>query len=95
MTDVDDDTGALLALVQNWETRTRPRLEKIKASVDAGEPIGDVELEFLEQINARTGRNEALFERNPEYKRLLAMAVQFYKEIIDRALENERNAQSK
>ena len=95
MTNADDDTGALMAIVQNWDTQTRPRLEKIKASVDSGGPIAEVDLEFLEQIHAQSGRNEALFDRNPEYKRLLAMAVRFYKEIIDRALENERNAQSK
>ena len=92
MTDVDSDTGTLLALVQNWDTHTRPRLEKIKASVDAGGQLTAVELAFLEQIGPRAGRIEPLLKRNPEYRRLFALAVSLYREITERALENERNA---
>ena len=95
MTDLNHDTGTLLAIVQNWDTHTRPRLEQIKKNVDAGEKLSDSELEFLEQIGAESGHNEALFERNPEYRRLIAMAVGFYKDIIERSLENEQKASGK
>jgi hypothetical protein len=91
MANTSHDAGALLALIQNWDLRTRPRLEKIKANVDAGELLTEGELEFLEQISGKAGHNEALFERNPEYKRLYAMAVGLYKEITERALQNERS----
>jgi len=67
-----------------------PRLLSIKRRLDNGEKLSDWNIVYLEKSFIEARRIEALLERNPEYRVLMARLLHLYREITERALENER-----
>ena len=54
--------------------------------------LSDREIDYLEQIFEDAQKNKALVERNPKWQKISAQVVSLYKEITEKALENEKNA---
>ena len=90
MTKNEQDTGLLAIILENFNHHTFARLSDIKDSVEAGGKLAESEIEFLEAMNERANRARALIDRNEGYHELFAKVVQLYKEIVDRAMENEK-----
>jgi len=84
------DAGVILALLQRFNTQRLPRLLTLKAQVDKGEVLNELDIEFLSQVFSDAKSSEPLLRRHPEYKDLVARANHLYKEIMDKALENEK-----
>lgn len=92
MTDGSQDAGLIQVLVERLSNQRLPRALDLKAKVDAGEKLSDFDLQFLEEVFADAHKIRPLIERHPEYQELAARMLHLYKEILDKASENEKNA---
>jgi hypothetical protein len=84
------DEAAILTLVERFEKQRLPRALDIKKRVDAGERLSDTDLSFLNEVFADSRHVRTLAARAPEWQELYTRAISLYKEIMDKALENER-----
>jgi hypothetical protein len=92
MTDTSQDAGVIQTLVERLSNQRLPRALDLKAKVEAGETLSNFDLQFLEEVFADAKHIGPLVERHPEYQELAARMVHLYKEIMDKAMENEKNA---
>lgn len=92
MTDGSQDAGLIQVLVERLSNQRLPRALDLKAKVDAGEKLSNFDLQFLEEVFADAQKIRPLIERHPEYQELAARMLHLYKEILDKATENEKNA---
>jgi len=90
MTDKSEDAGVIAVLVQRFESERLPRALDMKEKVDQGETLNDIDIAFLEQVLEDASKLGPLLERHDEYQKLVSQATQLYKEITDKALENEK-----
>lgn len=89
MNDESQDAGVLATIVERIEEQWLPRALDLKAKVDEGGPVDDMDIGFLEQVFADTGQLKPLLERHPEHQDLAARIMNLYLEITTRALANE------
>lgn len=92
MTDTSNDAGVIQVLVERFEKHRLPIVLELKEKVDSGEVLSDREIDYLEQILGDAQKNKALVERHPKWQKVSAQVVSLYKEITEKALENEKNA---
>jgi hypothetical protein len=92
MTDSSQDQGVIITLMERLNSQRLPRALDIKKKVDAGETLDEYDLHFLKEIFHDVETIRPLIERHPEYQQLTADIIRLYKEIIDKAMENEKKA---
>jgi len=90
VSDISKDEGAFVALVARGKKRLA-RAERIKERVDAGERLTPTDIDFLEEVFRTSNENAALVERHPEWHEIYGKTVRLYKELMDKALENEES----
>lgn len=83
------DAGVSQALLDRLNNQRLPRALEIKDKVDAGEPLGEYDLRFLEDVFADAQAIQPMVDRHPEYQKLVARVIHLYKEILDKAVANE------
>ena len=91
MNDSPQDAGLIAVLLERFEKQRLPRAQSIKEKVDRGELLDEYDFAFLEEVFADASRIKPLVDRHPEYQDLVARAMHLYKEITDRAMENEKS----
>ena len=89
MTDTSEDAGVIMALMERFNNQRLPRMLKLKKRVDQGDKLSDSDIAFLEEILKDSQHTAPLIEKHPEMQSMVSRAVSLYKEITDRALENE------
>jgi hypothetical protein len=92
MKDQSHDQGVIQVLVERLNTQRLPRALDLKKRVDAGEALGDNDLKFLEDVFRDAEAIKPLANRNQEYQQLFANVIHLYKEIMEKAVENEKKA---
>jgi hypothetical protein len=92
MAESSKDTGVTLALIERFETQRLPRALALKAQVDRGELLSDMDLAFLKQVFDDARHINTLVHKHPEWQPLVARAITLYREITDKALVNEKTA---
>jgi len=92
MSESSEDVGLITVLLQRLETQRLPRALALKEKVDRGELLDDFDLGFLEEVFADTSRIRPFLAQHPEYQDLAARMMHLYKEITEKALENEKAA---
>ncbi len=92
MTDNSEDTGVILALMKRFNEQRLPRMLELKKRVEQGGKLSDNDIAFLEEISKNASHAIPLIDRHPELETVATRAVSLYKEITDRALENEKNS---
>lgn len=85
-----NDTGVIQTLLDRLNNQRLPRARELKKKVDAGEPLDDFDLSFLEDVLKDAHSIQPLTDRHPEYQQIVASVTHLYKEIMDKALKNER-----
>ena len=90
MSESSDDAGVIAVLLERLEKQRIPRALKLKEKVDRGEPLDDFDITFLKEIIGDITKTKPLLERHPEYHTLVSRMLDLYKEISERALENEK-----
>lgn len=86
------DAGLITTLLERLEKQRLPRLLALKERVDGGEPLDELQLEFMGQAIADAQDILPIIDRHPEYQQLTTQVVTLYKEISDKALQLEKNA---
>jgi hypothetical protein len=90
MSESSEDLGLITVLLQRLETQRLPRALALKEKVDRGELLDDFDLGFLEEVFADTSSIRPFLAQHPEYQELAARMMHLYKEITDKALQNEK-----
>ena len=85
----EDEKGIMAALMERLAHERLPRLISIKEYVDKGEPLQQLDIEFLEQAYKDANDNRRYILEFPEYADIVANVVRIYTETIAKALENE------
>ncbi|UXI03892.1 hypothetical protein [Photobacterium sp. TY1-4] len=91
----EKDAGILQAVAERMESQRLPRALSMKERVDNGETLNDLDIQFLKEVLEDAHRAMPLMERHPEWQSLAASLINLYKEITDKALENEQNQTGK
>ena len=92
MTENSKDEGVITVIQQRLEQQLLPRLLDLKEKVGNGEQLNDFDIEYLSEVLADAEKVGPLVERHPEYADLVTKMVSLYKEITEKALENENKA---
>lgn len=92
MTEKSEDAGLIAVLIDRFESERLPRALELREKVDKGETLNNIDIAFLEQVFADANKLGPLLERHDEYQKLVSQAVELYKEITEKALENEKNS---
>lgn len=83
------DKGIIMVLLDRFNKIRLPQAKAFKAKVDSGEVLGDFEKNVIKEVMGDQKKLGALLERNPEYHELAANAMNMWKEIIEKDLENQ------
>jgi len=90
MSDSSHDAGVIQALLDRLNTQRLPRALAMKDKVNGGEPLSEYDLDYLKEVLKDATTLQPMIERHPEYQKLVAQVVHLYKEITDKATENEK-----
>lgn len=86
----NEDLGVISALMERFENYRLPRAMRLHEEVMAGKKLTEYDMMFLEEILTSANELTPLLDRHPEYQELATKALSLYKEITEKALENEK-----
>jgi len=89
MAEISAEDGVLVALEERLVKFRLPRALDIKEKVDRGEPLNQWDTAFLEKVLADVQDVLPLIEQKPDLQGIYVRVVHLYKEITEKALENE------
>ena len=88
---MDKDTGILVVLMERLEKQRLPGILLLKEKVDGGEPLDDLDLDYLEKMMKDAKKAMPLIDRHPEYQLLATKLIGLYNEITEKALQLEKS----
>jgi len=88
---MDKDAGILAVLMERLEKQRLPRILSIKEKVDGGEPLDELDLDYLEKMMKDAKKAMPLIDRHPEYQLLATKLIGLYNEITEKALQLEKS----
>lgn len=90
MAEVSKETGTLAVLAKRMVEERLPKALALKERIDKGGLLNDLDLAFLEQVVKDAAAIKPLLKDNQRMTDVAASMVKLYKEISDKALENEK-----
>ncbi|MEW7989776.1 MAG: hypothetical protein AB2728_18655 [Candidatus Thiodiazotropha sp.] len=90
MPDTTKDEGIIAALLERFEKQRLPRTIALKDRVDAGEKLSQVDIDYLKLVFEDANQIKPLVAKHPEYEQLVAQAFHLYRQITEKALQNEQ-----
>jgi hypothetical protein len=93
MSNPTEDAGVIQTLLERLNSQRLPLALALKEKVDHGEKLSDYDISKLEEIFADVQTAQPFVERqlkiHPQSQSLVASLLHLYKEILDKATENE------
>lgn len=90
MTEPSKDLGIATALMTTFTTQRLPRVLGLRQKVERGERLEDWDIEFLHEVFEGAGQMKPMVDRLPEFQEIYARATLLYREITEKALDNEK-----
>ena len=90
MSNPTQDAGVFQVLIDRLNSQRLPRALELKDKVDRGETLSGYDIQKLEEVFADAQSIQPLIERHPEHQDLVARVLHLYKEILDKAMDNEK-----
>jgi len=85
-----EEEGVVAAIIERMEELRLPRALDLKAKVDQGGVLDDLDIAFLERVFVECDEMNQYFDRHPALKQLEARMMGLYHAITARALANEQ-----
>ena len=92
MSNPTQDAGMIQTLFDRLNTQRLPMALALKDKVDQGGTLDAYDISKLEEVFADAQTIQPLIDRHPEYQDMVARILHLYKEILDKAMENEKKA---
>ena len=92
MSEATEDIGVIIALVNRFTEQRLPKVIAIRERVELGERLSEYDIKFLDEILKDANRIMPLVDKHPEWEPLTTRAISLYKEITEKALENEKQS---
>ena len=86
----DADEGVIAVMLERFEKVRLPRLLDLKARVNQGDTLSQLDIEFLKRVLSDADTVQQLAARHPEYQELMGRVFNLYRQITEQALNNER-----
>ena len=83
------EAGVLAVLARRMTDERLPKALALKERVDRGELLNELDLGFLEQVVQDARRIQPIVDSNPRAKEVAGRMLQLYREITQKALQNE------
>ena len=93
MSDKNKDKVIILVLLDRFNKQRCPRALAMKKKVEQGEVLNKFDLQLIDEVFDDARNIKPLLERNPEYKELAAKAINLWKEIAAKDLENQKSSE--
>lgn len=90
MTDQTNDLGVLTVLMKRAVELRLPRALDIQEKVDGGGLLDEYDIAFLEEVFRDAQSILPMAANHPEYHDVGMRMLQIYKDVLSRALENEK-----
>lgn len=90
MSNPSQDAGVIQTLFDRLNSQRLPLALALKEKVDQGETLSEYDISKLDEVFADAQTIQPLIARHPEYQDLVAHVLHLYKEILDKAMENEQ-----
>jgi len=87
-----EDTGVILALMERFNEQRLPRALELKKRVEQGECLSEPDISFLDEVFKDANHVMPLVDKHPELQSIATRAISLYKEITEKALENEKQS---
>jgi hypothetical protein len=91
MSEISKETGVIAVLAKRMVEERLPKALALKKRVDGGEVLNDLDLAFLEQVVKDAQSIDPKIKDDPRVKDIAARMLALYREITDKALENEQS----
>ena len=92
MSEISKDTGVIVALLERFNKQRLPKALALKAKVEQGECLSEYDIAFLDEVLKDANHAMPLLDKHPELQGIASRAVSLYKEITDKALENQKRS---
>jgi hypothetical protein len=94
MAEVSKETGTIAVLAKRMVEERLPKALELKERIDKGGLLNELDLAFLEQVVKDAAAIKPLIDKDQRLKDVAASMLGLYKDISEKALENEK-AQTK
>ncbi|MGD2056000.1 MAG: hypothetical protein PVJ15_04265 [Gammaproteobacteria bacterium] len=95
MAESSNQDGVVQALVERFDKIRLPVALQLREKVDRGELLNDMDIAFLEEVLSDSRLIKPLVDAHPEWQDIAARMAQLYREITEKALENEKQSGSR
>ena len=85
-----NEEGVITAILERMEEQRLPRAIDLKAKVDQGRVLDDLDIAFLDRVFEEYEEMKPLLERHPEVDDLAGRIMALYHAITAQALANEQ-----
>jgi hypothetical protein len=87
---VSKELGVIAVLAKRMVEERLPKALALKERVERGEVLNDLDLAFLEQVVVDARKVLPMAQDNPQVLDVAGRMLKLYREISDKALENEK-----